>query len=206
MSNFTIAVTPNEVIECACNGNLTFLLIRGGDALPAATVSFSVSGTATFGNDYVVLSGADTFTSTTGSVLFQAGATTASVTIKPLKETVQEGDETVILSLLNQPSGTAVGTILDERSLKGTAIGEVIVGGRGRDDLNGQAGNDTLLGDLEDDWLVGGLGADTLTGGGNTDRFAFIGRSQTQALATSTMQQRDFITDFNFAEVGDGVR
>jgi Ca2+-binding RTX toxin-like protein len=200
MSNFTIAITPNEVIECGCKGNLTFLFTRSGETLPSATVDFSVGGTATLGNDYVVLSGANSFTNTTGSVVFQAGVTTATVAIRPLKETVQEGDETVILASLHQPNLAAVGTILDARSLQGTATGEVVAGGRGRDELDGQAGNDTLLGDLENDWLVGGLGADTMTGGGDADMFAFMGRSPRKALAHSTLQQRDFVTDFNVTE------
>jgi hypothetical protein len=84
------------------------------------TVHFSVGGTATYGSDYTVKSGAASFTSgliTQGSVKVPAGASNASLVLQPLVDSADEGDETIIITAWDSnyyyaPMGTAAtGTI-----------------------------------------------------------------------------------------------
>lgn len=100
ITNFTATVgSGGSVLEDASTP-LIFQFTRTGDVTAAGTVNFAVSGSATFGSDYTQ-TGAATFTSTTGTVTFAAGATTASVTINVLAETFFEADETVTLTIMS---------------------------------------------------------------------------------------------------------
>jgi Ca2+-binding RTX toxin-like protein len=89
--------------------NLVYTFTRTGNIANALTVNYGVGGTATFGNDYAQ-TGATSFSTTTGTVVFAAGATTAIVTIDSTTDTVVETDETVALTLANG-AGYSVGTI-----------------------------------------------------------------------------------------------
>src|SRR5262245_60382391 len=68
----------------------TFVLARTGDASAALDVQFQLSGTATFGADYVPVSNVASFA---------AGASTTVVTITPIDDALAELDETVILTI-----------------------------------------------------------------------------------------------------------
>ncbi|MFM7438323.1 MAG: bluetail domain-containing putative surface protein, partial [Snowella sp.] len=72
------------------------------------TVNYTVAGTAIFNTDYSQ-TGAASFTGTTGTVNFEANATTASLTIDPTEDTTIEPDETVALTLASG-TGYTVGT------------------------------------------------------------------------------------------------
>lgn len=61
-------------------------------------VNFNVSGSAEFGIDYTV-SGADTFTTTSGTATIPTTSNSVSVTISPIGDTTLEPDETVVLSI-----------------------------------------------------------------------------------------------------------
>jgi Autotransporter beta-domain/Calx-beta domain len=63
------------------------------------TVSYSVSGSATSGTDYTVLS---------GSVIIPANALTATITIPVLQDSLVEGSETVIIALTAATSNVAI--------------------------------------------------------------------------------------------------
>jgi uncharacterized repeat protein (TIGR01451 family) len=78
-------------------GTLVYTFTRAGNSDSALTVNFNVGGTATFNNDYGVL-GAASFTSSTGTVSFAPGVSTATVTVYPMADTVIESNETVILT------------------------------------------------------------------------------------------------------------
>ncbi|MEZ5291743.1 MAG: Calx-beta domain-containing protein [Vicinamibacterales bacterium] len=95
------------------NGSDTAALTfsRAGDTVPALTVAYTVSGSATSAADYVALP---------GSVTFAPGATDAVVIVTPVDDALLEGPETVTLRLLPGP-GYQVGvpdqggvTILDD--------------------------------------------------------------------------------------------
>ncbi len=93
----TVTSSQNSVAEASGTAiNYTFEL----DPAQATntTVDFSVSGSAIFNDDYSQ-SGATTFTTTTGSVVINSGATTASITITPIDDANLEPDEMMTLSL-----------------------------------------------------------------------------------------------------------
>jgi Ca2+-binding RTX toxin-like protein len=140
------------------------------------TVNFNVGGTATLTSDYTV-SGATSFTATTGSVTFATGATTATVTLNPGADTVIEADETINLTLA---TGTGY-TIATPSTLTATIIND--------DGTRRQRGtnlDDVIVGTSRSDIISGGLGADILTGGANGDTFLF----------RNTLEGIDTITDF----------
>ncbi len=95
----TIGISPTTVTEDETT-NLTYTFTRTGSTAAPLTVSFAVSGTATFGDDYTQ-SGASTFTTTAGTVLFATGQSTTTVVIDPSADTLVEADEFVTLTLLD---------------------------------------------------------------------------------------------------------
>lgn len=90
------AVIPEGGPGAAGTGNFTFTL--NNPVSTARTVSYSVSGTATSGTDYVALS---------GSFVMPAGALTYNLTLTSVADLVIEGDETVIVTITGV-SGTPV--------------------------------------------------------------------------------------------------
>jgi hypothetical protein len=146
-TSVTLAVTPARVDE---NGrtNLVYTFTRTGVTSNALTVNYSVGGTATFNADYTPI-GATSFTGTTGTITFAAGATTATLTIDPTADIALESDETVDLTLVpgtgyipgttTAVTGTIVNTIpcghgwgdvhmitFDQRAYDFQAVGEFI--------------------------------------------------------------------------------
>ena len=88
----------------------TFRVTRNTSTVGPLTVSFTVSGTATKGADYVALP---------ASVVIPAGSSTADITVTPVDDAIYEGPETVVATLttsalysLGTPS-TATVTIND---------------------------------------------------------------------------------------------
>jgi Ca2+-binding RTX toxin-like protein len=59
----------------------------------------------------------------------------------------------------------------NDNVLQGTALADVINGGKGNDTLNGLEGNDTLNGGLGNDTLNGGSGTDKMVGGAGDDSY-----------------------------------
>lgn len=102
------ASTPNASEQGAVSGS--FAVTRSGDTTDALIVNYTVGGTATNGSDYSLLS---------QSVTIPAGATSATITVTPIPDSIAEGDETVMLTLSNDlsysvgSSGTATVTIHD---------------------------------------------------------------------------------------------
>ena len=76
---------------------MTYTFMRNRSLSGALTVSFTVSGTATYQTDYTE-SGAATFSSTGGTVTIADGAASATVTITPMGASISQ-DETVILTV-----------------------------------------------------------------------------------------------------------
>ncbi len=116
----TLAVSPATVLEDGAT-NMLYTFSRTGDNTNALTVNYKVGGAATFGTDYTQ-SGASSFTSSTGKMIFAAGATTATLTIDPTADTTRENNETVGLTLQTSSNyavgtiGIVSGTILDDDS------------------------------------------------------------------------------------------
>ncbi|MBE9073063.1 Calx-beta domain-containing protein [Microcystis sp. LEGE 08355] len=130
VTSVTLAVSPSSVAEDGTT-NLVYAFIRNGNTTNPLTVNYTVGGTATFNTDYTQ-SGAANFTSTTGTVTFAAGSSTATVTIDPTADTIVEADETVILTLISgtgytlDAATTATGTINNDDSAS-IAISDVTV-------------------------------------------------------------------------------
>ncbi|WP_083468781.1 Calx-beta domain-containing protein [Nostoc piscinale] len=93
----SLALSSSSVNEDG-SSNLVYTFTRSGSTTNALTVNYSVGGTAIFNSDYSQL-GATSFTPTTGTITFAAGANTATLTIDPTADTTFETNETVVLTL-----------------------------------------------------------------------------------------------------------
>lgn len=121
----SLAVSPTSVSEDGSD-NLVYTFTRSGATSGALTVKFSIRGTATKFTDYSQ-SGAASF-STTGTVIFASGASTATVTLDPVRDTTVEANETAILTItsgtgytLGSPSA-ATGTIINDDATVKVAV------------------------------------------------------------------------------------
>ncbi|MFM6202978.1 MAG: Calx-beta domain-containing protein, partial [Dolichospermum sp.] len=85
----TVAATDADAGEPANNGQYT--LTRTGSTASALTVNIAMSGTATNGADYTTIS---------TPVNFAAGSATALVNLNVIDDTLVEGTETAILTVL----------------------------------------------------------------------------------------------------------
>jgi hypothetical protein len=74
-----------------------FRVSRTGSTASPLTVYYSVAGTATPGTDYTALP---------GSVTIPAGVAAANILVKPINDTVKEGNETVVVTLSSKPAYT----------------------------------------------------------------------------------------------------
>ncbi|MBR8829790.1 MAG: hypothetical protein N5P05_001255 [Chroococcopsis gigantea SAG 12.99] len=157
--------------------NFVYTFTRVGSTSSSLTVNFGVSGTAIFGSDYTLVGTNASLTGTNGSITFAAGASTATLALDPVANSVVEPSETINLTLTNS-GNYGVGTP--------NAVVATIINDDGTRSQVGTSGKDILLGTARADILNGGPGNDTLTGGANADTFAF----------SSPAQGIDTITDF----------
>jgi Ca2+-binding RTX toxin-like protein len=84
----TVAATDSSASESPNSG--VFTLTRTGSTTNALTVKYTLLGTAINGTDY---------TNLTGTVTFAAGSSTATVTVNPTNDNIDELTETVTLNL-----------------------------------------------------------------------------------------------------------
>jgi hypothetical protein len=105
----TITATDANASEPGANTG-AFRLSRSGNTSQPLTVNFTVSGSASNGVDYSLL---------TSPVTIPAGASLLAILVTPIDDVVLEGNETVVLSLAPGPdyivsgSGSATVTIFD---------------------------------------------------------------------------------------------
>jgi len=126
--DITLAVAPGAVAEDGST-NLVYTFTRAGNGALSRplVVNYTVGGTATLGANYSQ-SGAASFTTTIGTVVFAAGSATALVTVDPIADSAIEPDETVALTLAAGTSYTigttaaVVGTILDDDQIVSLAV------------------------------------------------------------------------------------
>jgi Domain of unknown function (DUF4114)/Calx-beta domain len=95
--SISLAVSPASVQEDG-TANLVYTFSRTGDTTSTLSVNYNVAGTATFGTDYNQI-GANSFASNNGTIIFAAGASTATLEIDPTADTIVENNETVALTL-----------------------------------------------------------------------------------------------------------
>ncbi|GDY10471.1 hypothetical protein LBMAG52_39590 [Planctomycetia bacterium] len=118
VTNIALSVTPTQLPENSTS-NLLYKFTRTGNLIGELTVQFAVSGSATFAADYLQ-SGASSFSATEGSITFADGATTATLTIDPQSDSIDELTETVVVTILPDTelynitgAGTATTSITD---------------------------------------------------------------------------------------------
>ncbi|MCF6235306.1 MAG: FG-GAP-like repeat-containing protein [Gammaproteobacteria bacterium] len=109
LQNVTITASDAVASETGPD-NATFTITRVGSTVAPLTVNYSVSGSASVGSDYTALS---------GSVIIGSGNGQATITVIPVDDAVNEGDETVTITLssnaayiIDQPAADTV-TIID---------------------------------------------------------------------------------------------
>jgi dipeptidyl aminopeptidase/acylaminoacyl peptidase len=157
----------------------TFTVSLSPPSTSEVTVAYATSnGSAAAGSD---------FTTSTGTLTFQAGETVRTVSVPVIGDTVVEPHETFYVDLSAPVSATiddgrGVATILDDDGsctvrgtpgndvLDGTAAADVICGFGGGDTLDALGGNDTVDAGSGDDTVLGGEGHDTVAGGTGADR------------------------------------
>lgn len=100
-STVSVAATTALVAEGGpgAAGTGTFAFTLSNPVSTARTVSYTVSGTATSGTDFVALS---------GSVVIPAGALTYNLTLTSVADLIVEGDETVIITITGVSGTPAV--------------------------------------------------------------------------------------------------
>ncbi len=187
--------------------NLVYTFTRTGATTNALTVNYGLAGTAIPGNDYLGVAG----NPGSRTITFQAGASTASITIDPSADSTSEPDETVALTLLPgtgymvaTPSAV-VGTILNDDIV--ASVSTVLTGnqsslllqGSAAMDGTGNALNNSLVGNGASNRLDGKYGADVLTGLGGADTFLF------SIQPDFGVAYADHITDFSSAD-GDKLQ
>ncbi|TAK98470.1 MAG: hypothetical protein EPO07_12005, partial [Verrucomicrobia bacterium] len=91
----TVTITPTGANMAEPFSSGRFTVKRDGDQSGALVVYYSTSGSASNGVDYV---------SPGGSVTIPAGATSADIVITPIDDALLEGDESVTLTLANNPA------------------------------------------------------------------------------------------------------
>ncbi|MFY0654491.1 MAG: VCBS domain-containing protein [Cyclobacteriaceae bacterium] len=121
----TIAVSPSSVVEDSST-DLVYTFTRTGPTTSAITVNFSVSGSATFSDDYTQ-SGASAYSASSGSIDIGIGVSSATLDISAVTDSDVEPDETILLTLasgtgyvLDSPN-TAEGTITNDDNASNVA-------------------------------------------------------------------------------------
>lgn len=119
----TVSATDPEASEQPLR-NGEFLIQRSGSTAGDLTVTYSVGGTATAGQDHTLAG---------GSVVIPAGSSAKALAVVPLDDQVAEGDETVVVTLQGQPHyqvgqpGSATVTIASDEVPGGGGCGNVLV-------------------------------------------------------------------------------
>jgi hypothetical protein len=91
----SIVATPSLPPIAEDSGLTTEIIFRRqGDIATEQVFNFQVLGSSTFGTDYTV-SGATSFTPTTGSITFLAGERTVTIVVTPVADGDFEGDELI---------------------------------------------------------------------------------------------------------------
>ncbi len=106
----SIAATDDTAYEAGSNPG-EFILTRSGNTNADLTVNLTISGTASNGVDYTVIS---------NSAVIPAGATETVIALTPINDVLVEGNETVQLTIVSNAAyavlapGGALATIVDD--------------------------------------------------------------------------------------------
>ncbi|MGH1392437.1 MAG: phytase [Trichormus sp.] len=147
-----------------------FRISRVGNTSKSITINYTLEGTASSGSDYDSL---------TGIATIAAGQTSVDITITPVDDDLVEGNETVILNIIDG-SKYDLGT---------NASATITIIDNDFNNFNGTGSRDPITGTAANDRIVGGTGRKTITSGAGNDEFVY----------TSLREVGHTITDF---EVG----
>jgi Ca2+-binding RTX toxin-like protein len=169
-------ISINDVADDEGNAGLTpftFTVSLSTFSFQTITVQYATAdGSATAPSDY---------TATSGTLSFNPGETSKTVTVPVHGDTVIEPDETFTVNLSSPTNAVLLdaqgeGTIRNDDlnpnaacTITGTNGNDTIVGTSGNDVICGRNGNDQLAGMGGNDVLIGGNGRDRLTGGDGND-------------------------------------
>lgn len=190
----------------------------------AYTVTLSKASTQTVSVNFATSNGSATagldYTATNGTLTFNPGVTTQTISIPILNDSINEANEVFGVALTSSSPNAVLGaqsaattTITDtftasvtttlaanveNLSLSGAAAingtgnagNNVILGNTASNLLNGGAGNDSINGGDGIDTINGGAGIDLLTGGALNDIFVF---QFTQSTAAGPDRINDFV-------------
>lgn len=152
--------------------NLSYTVNLSGSSTQTITVQYStVNGTALAGSDY---------TATTGTLTFNPGVTSQTISIPILNDSVNEANETFTVKLTSPTNAilggtaTVTTTITDTLSASTTTtlaanVENLTLTGITASNGTGNAGNNILTGNSANNILTGGDGNDTLNGGTGID-------------------------------------
>jgi hypothetical protein len=198
--------------------SVSFTVSLSETTIDTVTVNYATAdGTAKAGEDYLAAS---------GTLTFNPGETSKTISVSVRKETVFEADETFYLNLSNPTSATiadsqGTGTILNDdtqtttkkkiaatsNTIDGTGDGELLQGTQNNDKLVGRNGNDTLIGFdasagvVEADKLISGKGADLFVlGDANQAYYATEGSDDYAIINDFQLNQQDVIQLHGTAE------
>lgn len=127
LSTVSVGCSPNEVLEDGAS-SLAFTFTRDGTIADELTVSFEISGTATFVSDYQQI-GAASFSTGHGTITFAPGSSIVSVTVNPTADGSIETNESVVLTLVSGANyavgetAAATGIIIND-DVAGFSIGQ----------------------------------------------------------------------------------
>jgi len=205
----SINLSPNgqTIVEGVTSPqNLIYTVSLSGSSTQVVTVQYSTAnGTALAGSDY---------TATTGTLTFNPGVTSQTISIPILNDSVNEANETFtvkLTSLTNAILGgtaTVTTTITDTLSASttttlaanvenltltgttaingtGNASNNILTGNTANNTLNGSDGNDILNGGTGIDNLIGGLGNDIYQVDTTTDIITELAAQGTDTIQSS---------------------
>ncbi|MEC4986714.1 MAG: Calx-beta domain-containing protein, partial [Oscillatoria sp. PMC 1076.18] len=181
--------------------NVTITESDGGINNAVFTVNLDTASSNTvtvnyYTTDDTAISGSD-YSYTSGTLTFNPGQTTATISIPIVDDAVVEADESFFVNLYNASNANiadsqGIGTILNDDldsliingtsgndKLKGTAEDETINGFEGNDNIKGNDGNDTLNGGEGNDKLDAGNGDDYVDGGAGKDNLKGVNGNNT---------------------------
>ncbi|MCO6416483.1 hypothetical protein JYK14_09935 [Siccirubricoccus sp. KC 17139] len=197
--NAPAAVIASLTTPSANTGDAAGDVYIGIEFLRGSTYADNLTGNAVAnklvglaGNDTLIgLDGPDTLIGGAGADMLSGGNHSDYASY----EAATAGVTAYLLSPAKNAGEAAGDTYSAVENLRGSAYGDLLVGGVGPNTLDGLAGDDTLDGGGGgDDRLIGGLGADRLIGGTGADSFIF------KAVAESTALSMDVIVDFSQAQ------
>jgi hypothetical protein len=162
-------IVPSLDIDAASSqkeGLLEFVVTLSDVSSSIVTVDFdTINGTARTGEDYV---------DNSGTLSFNPGETSKTITVNLLNDSVLEDNETVLVKLSNASNeniedNLAVSKPIVEQEIKGTDSNNRLKGSFRNDSIAGLSGNDKISGKFGNDYLDGGNGDDKLNGGFGND-------------------------------------